>query len=584
MIKIMRASETNLFADRLGVAIRWFILMGFALQVAAGGTLTQGLNVLMVLAGSWNLGLTVLTLIQKRLPYHPLATIGVDLALAGFLFFISDGPAGVLSWSGLMPILGAALYFGLRGGVYSAAAAAAVQGLISWGLFTPFFETFQAMIPVLGIYFGMGAAAGFASEQFGKQLRQKQGIVLGLQQMGNRVEKHRMQVVLRITSTLNSTLNYERVLDLALDLSVDGLADPDDTAGRLVSAFMLFDADMLHVGSARRFTNADLRVSLPGIEGLIADAINTREITTTSDPVRDPELSHIVAFRSCKSVLCYPLRSGLDVYGVLLFGHPEENYFDEGRREILEIIGRQAQTALVNARLYRDLEEEKTRMMEIQEEARKKLARDLHDGPTQSVAAIAMRVNFARRLIERDVKSAADELFKIETLARRTTKEIRHMLFTLRPLVLESSGLKAALEAMADKMRETFEQNVIVEVDPGIVEDIEMGKQGVIFYIVEEAVNNARKHAEAEHILVRLKSGPEDIVLLEIRDDGVGFNIGAVDSGYENRGSLGMVNMRERTELINGVLELESEEGKGTRVRVWIPMTEDAAEKIRHAN
>src|SRR5512140_3158149 len=115
-----------------------------------------------------------------------------------------------------------------------------------------------------------------------------------------------------------------------------------------------------------------------------------------------------------------------------------------------------------NARLYSDLEQEKERMLEIQEDARKKLARDLHDGPTQSVAAIAMRVNFARRLMERDAKAAAEELFKIEDLARHTTKEIRHMLFTLRPLILESSGLTAALEAMAEKMHETYSQNVLI--------------------------------------------------------------------------------------------------------------------------
>ena len=107
-----------------------------------------------------------------------------------------------------------------------------------------------------------------------------------------------------------------------------------------------------------------------------------------------------------------------------------------------------------------------------------------------------------------------------------------------------------------------------------------MGKQGIIFYIVEEAVNNARKHAEAEHVWIRLKKVQEGIVLVEIQDDGVGFNIGAVDSDYENRGSLGMVNMRERAEMINGALQVDSEEGKGTRIRVWIPLDEAAAERL----
>lgn len=134
---------------------------------------------------------------------------------------------------------------------------------------------------------------------------------------------------------------------------------------------------------------------------------------------------------------------------------------------------------------------------------------------------------------------------------------------------------------MAEKMNETFEQNVIVEAEEGIKDELEMGKQGVIFYIAEEAVNNARKHAVAEHIWVRLKKLKGDIVLLEMEDDGVGFDVGAVDAGYDQRGSLGMVNMRERTELVNGILKLESKVGVGTRIRVWIPLTEDAADQLR---
>jgi signal transduction histidine kinase len=231
--------------------------------------------------------------------------------------------------------------------------------------------------------------------------------------------------------------------------------------------------------------------------------------------------------------------------------------------------------------LYRDLEQEKERIMQIQEEARNKLARDLHDGPTQTVAAIAMRVNFARRLLERDLKAASNELFKIEELARRTTKEIRHMLFTLRPLVLESQGLVPALQSMADKMQETYNQDVVIEADAGIVSQMEMGKQGVIFYMVEEAVNNARKHARAAHVWVRLKPAGNDLAQLEVEDDGVGFDPHAVDASYENRGSLGLINLRERAELLNGYLQIDSQPGRGTRVSVLIPLTEVAADRVR---
>jgi signal transduction histidine kinase len=238
--------------------------------------------------------------------------------------------------------------------------------------------------------------------------------------------------------------------------------------------------------------------------------------------------------------------------------------------------------AVQNARLYQDLVEEKERMIEVQEEARKKLARDLHDGPTQSVAAMAMRINLARRIMNKDVKEATKELVKIEELAHRTTKEIRHMLFTLRPLILESQGLTAALEAMAEKMRETFAQNVIINVDEGVLKDMEMGKQGVIFYIIEEATNNARKHANALHIWVRLRTFESGIALLEIEDDGLGFDVVAVNQSYDKRGSLGMVNLRERTELVTGLLNIDSAPGKGTRVQVYIPLSEEAADRLHH--
>jgi len=148
--------------------------------------------------------------------------------------------------------------------------------------------------------------------------------------------------------------------------------------------------------------------------------------------------------------------------------------------------------------------------------------------------------------------------------------------------VLESHGLTAALESMAEKMRETYNQNVIVISDQEIVTKLEMSKQVVVFYIAEEAVNNARKHAKAAHVWVRLKAVEDDMALLEIEDDGVGFDPGSVNSSYEHRGSLGMVNMRERAELVNGVLNIDSVEGRGTRVLLLIPLTNEAHERMRH--
>ncbi len=577
----MRVSDSVLLADRIAIIIRWLSLLGLMTIASRGGIVDPTLSTMFMIAGVWNTLLSLLTLFKRRLPLHRFITVGADLVIAAFLFLFSGNLEGPLLLAGVMPLLSAALYFELYGGLIQSALTILLFAFISFAGSDGASITSQLWI-IGAIFLISGAVIGFIARQFNYAFRHRRMLEYTKEQESRRKERERVRALYNITSTLNATLNYQRVLDLALDLSSNALADPSDTATLLVSAFYLYETDRLYVGSARRFTPADLRVSLHGTTGLIGEAINAGEARHAQDPSNDPELGRIIALRACNSYYCYPLRTGLDVFGVMVFGHPDPEYFSDTRREILSIIGRQAQVALQNASLYHELEEEKRRIIEMQGEEQKKLARDLHDGPTQSIAAIAMRVNFARRLMERDPKSAGDELYKIEDLARRTTKEIRHMLFTLRPLVLESSGLVVALESMAEKMNETYDQNVIIEADQAAIDQLEMGKQGVIFYIAEEAVNNARKHAEAEHIWVRVKTIADDVVLLEIQDDGVGFNVGAVDAGYENRGSLGMVNMRERSELVSGILKLESAEGKGTRIRLWIPLTDDAVERIRH--
>lgn len=393
-------------------------------------------------------------------------------------------------------------------------------------------------------------------------------------------EIEKLRSLLVMTANLNATLNYERVLEMTLDLANSALGD--ERENKLVSALMLFENEELYITSARGLSAADLRVTLPGARGVVGEALVSVQSQLCQNPGQDVELKRIITLHKCRTAVCIPLVVGLDLYGVLLFAHPDEGYFNPGQVELLDAIAQQAMVALQNARLYSDLEQEKERIAEIQENARNKLARDLHDGPTQSIGAIAMRVNFARRLLQRDPDQAADELFKIEELARRTTKEIRQMLFTLRPLVLESEGLLGALEQLSEKMMENHGQNVVVEAKNGIVDDMELGKQGVIFFIVEEAVGNARKHANAKHIWIRLKRRGDNLTL-EIEDDGVGFNVEQVKANYEKRGSLGMVNLYERAELVNGILKIDSQPGRGTRIMVTIPATIEAAEKLHQA-
>ena len=184
-------------------------------------------------------------------------------------------------------------------------------------------------------------------------------------------------------------------------------------------------------------------------------------------------------------------------------------------------------------------------------------------------------------LLNKDITAAGEALYQTEELARRTSRQLRHMLFTLRPLVLESEGLIAALESMAEKTKETFDQNVLIQCDTELVEELDMNTQTVIFTIAEEAVNNARKHAQAEHIWVKVTRLQADLAFLEIEDDGKGFLVEGVLENYDGRGSLGMVNMRERAELVQGVFHVKSRPGEGTQIQVVLPLTPDAADRLR---
>ncbi|MGD0876984.1 MAG: histidine kinase [Anaerolineales bacterium] len=582
----MRTTDTPYITDWFAVSIRWLFLVGLVISLSLGGNFLVLPNILLVGLACWNIFLTLLTGLNRRLAFHREIGLGVDMVVATAYFGLTGGYTNPAFWIVFLPLITSALYFELTGALISAIFMTAVQLVVTVS------QTLSPIpLVILGVFslftFLIAGVFGYISVQLVKTIRRNRQTQQEIQQKKLGMENERLRAVYSLTSTLLATLNYQRVLESVLDLSLSAINTEAEAAAddRLVCAVLLFSKnESLEVGSARRLTTADMRVVLHGQTGAVAQAIEQDKPILLNDVSNDPELTRFIAFQRCAEIYCFPLRSGFSAYGVLLFGHPQPGFFTRERREVLEILGGQAVIAIQNARLYQDVVDERERMIDAQEEARKKLARDLHDGPTQSVAAIAMRVNMAQHILMKDPKTAGEELARIEELAQRTTKEIRHMLFTLRPLVLESQGLVAALQSMAVKIRETYSQNVFISVEENILTNFEVGKQGVVFFIVEEAVNNARKHAQAEHIWVNLRSFEKEMALLEVQDDGVGFDVAAVNRSYDQRGSLGMVNLRERTELVNGVMNIQSSPGKGTRVQVYIPLTEEAADRLHHAS
>jgi signal transduction histidine kinase len=384
-----------------------------------------------------------------------------------------------------------------------------------------------------------------------------------------------VRMIYEMASSLSATLNYERVLESILDISRMGFADLGHRIGESVGMVLLYGDDgLLFVASHRNLVwKEDETRRIKGKTGIVGQAIATAEAVVGEASASDPELKAFRSLQRSKSMLCVPLRAGFETYGAVLFASVKPSAYNPEQLELLTIFCNQATIALQNASLYQSLREERDKIVDKEENARRKLARDLHDGPTQDVAAIAMRLNFARLLIERDSARARVELERLEDLAHRTVKEIRSMLFTLRPVILETEGLLAALNQYADNLQEN--NGLLVEIDAQHHHDcLDTEAQGVVFAIIEEAVNNAKKHAEASRILVRL-SVENDLFVAQVIDDGCGFDVEAVERDYGSRGSLGLINLKERAKLIEGTLNIDSAPGQGTQITLLVPVDEE---------
>lgn len=558
--------------DWLVYTVRWTLMaaMLFRLELDGGFGHHEALAfiILAILGGA-----NALQMLLQFLNYAPIGLpylmLVFDTGLSLWLFQATGGATGPLTWVMLYPALTAALRHNWLFSLFVAGVGLGAQAALIMGT-TGTLGSFGFLAVLVTLATAGAALAGTQLRQFLKAQERRD---LELRDRKVQAARQHARAIYEMASMVSATLGYEKVLEAALKFGALGAEGRAMSESAMCCAVLLFDDDRTHlrVSASWRLPPADGKVLCPAEEGLLANVTRTGDYVLTDTPGDDPELMQFIGFRQCRSLIALPLRVAFDSFGVILYGHADADFFTEDTRNFLNAMVNQSVVALQNARLYQTLRTEKERIVQVQEEANKKLARDLHDGPTQAVAALAMRANFARRLVERDQRAAADELFKMEELARKTTKEIRHMLFTLRPLILESQGLSAALKQLGEKVRETHAQNVIVEIDGGVDDILEKSRQGVLFYIVEEAVNNAVKHAQAQHIWVRLKL-QNDTLTLEIQDDGVGFNVGAVDSEYDRRSSLGMVNMRERAEMLNGTVRIDSAEGQGTRILVVVPL------------
>jgi len=199
-------------------------------------------------------------------------------------------------------------------------------------------------------------------------------------------------------------------------------------------------------------------------------------------------------------------------------------------------------------------------------EERQRLARELHDSVTQSLYSLTLLAEASRRTAAAgDVDKVVGNIARLGETAQQALKEMRLLVYELRPLALEQAGLAEALQHRLDAVekRAGVEAQLRVSFDAELPPHIENG----LYRIAQEALNNSLKHAEATKVFVALKAEARHVEL-EIVDNGKGFNMGAI----QDQGGLGMVSIRERVEALHGEYSITSKPNEGTQIWVRAPL------------
>jgi signal transduction histidine kinase len=372
----------------------------------------------------------------------------------------------------------------------------------------------------------------------------------------------------RLSPTLRAV--SDAVLAVAAEVSVDdvlqALVDSSrELAGARYAALGLPDGE----GGFRRFLTSGMSEELiaslgplPRQHGMLGAMLDTTSAYRTSDIHDHPR------FRGwwprthpdMRSFLGVPIVAPAGVIGAFYLTEKLEGAeFTEEDEELIGLLAAHAAIAIANARLY-----EQTRELSIVAE-RNRLALDLHDAVSQKLFGLVLEAEGAATVLERDPTAAGERVAKLQVLAREALDELRSLVFELRPPDLEKDGLGGTLQKHIDVLgrlgQEEIELVLAGELPTEEVRDRE------VFRIAQEALQNVLKHAQAQHVVVRLGAG-DGTLFLEVEDDGIGFDPDAPETRSRR---LGLTSMEERAHRLGGTLQITSVPGAGTTVRVEAP-------------
>lgn len=298
--------------------------------------------------------------------------------------------------------------------------------------------------------------------------------------------------------------------------------------------------------------------------GLQAPIAIAHQILQEKKPVMMPRVTSPEA-GDARSIIGVPMTIGSRVEGAVILTHRKPGGFAPHHLNLLTVLANSTALVVRNAQLYARSEE-----LAISEE-RTRIAREIHDGLAQDLSFLVLKVEVMRKLLQRGKKAQVEkEMQETVDVLRNDMREVRRTIFALRPLDLEALGFLPALEKFIDEFGSANEINVILK-RSGDASTLSTKLQTALFRLTQESLNNIRKHARASNVWIELDLSGDSAAGLSIRDDGCGFDPVRALAEARNRGSVGMVQMRERAERAGGSFQLQTAPGQGTRIHVTLP-------------
>lgn len=210
------------------------------------------------------------------------------------------------------------------------------------------------------------------------------------------------------------------------------------------------------------------------------------------------------------------------------------------------------------------------RLLESQEYERRRIAREIHDGPAQYIANAMMRVDFCKVVIKKDLDQGLKELEDLKSNIKKALQEVRGIIYDLRPLSLEERSINEAIKEMIHNI--SIENNIIINsfIEEAVLK-IDNIIQISIYRIIQEILNNIKKHSKAKVVDIKLNY-LEGYILIFIQDDGIGFDVKNTISKNKENNNYGLIGIFERVKLLGGRLEIKSSEGLGTTYKIKLPI------------